>query len=96
MTGEEGEKGRKIMPALSGAKGNDGSHVHSEGHKSARVKKKRSHVGRLGDELWRKEASFGHLVAPMMSTLFDPLYESLTIQLILHQQNQTITFPSCF
>jgi len=29
------------MPALSGAKGKDDSNVHSEGHKSARVKKKK-------------------------------------------------------
>jgi hypothetical protein len=43
MAGEEGGKGN--MPAVSGAKGRDGSHVHSESHKSASMKKKkkRSH-----------------------------------------------------
>ena len=57
MAGEEGGKGN--MPAVSGAKGRNGSHVYNESHKSASAKKKK----RSRDEVWRKRA-FGHLVAP--------------------------------
>jgi hypothetical protein len=39
MAGEEG--GKRNMPAVSGAKSENGSHAHSESHKSGSVKKKK-------------------------------------------------------
>jgi len=70
MKGKEELEG--IVPALSGARGNGGSHVRRKSHKSGGEKKKEvmlALVMPMIEPLWRRAFASGHLLALALPTL---------------------------